>query len=96
MPWQQVVYLSLQHRAGAVLRRMLAESDVQLHQLPGQWLDALLAALQRPGQSRDDILRRSAGLPLGLIAIFLAEPISTRKASLMLSDSRLSHVDTHL
>lgn len=30
--------------------------------------------VQRPGQGREDIVRRSAGLPYAICALFLAEP----------------------
>ena len=52
---------------------MLAQTDAVLHQLPGQWLGALLAQVTRPQQTRTDIVRRSAGLPLAFAALCLAE-----------------------
>lgn len=55
-------------------RRLLQERSPALHGLPHRWLHQLLARAAAPGQSRDDILRRSAGLPAAIIALFLAEP----------------------
>jgi hypothetical protein len=47
--------------------------------LPGQWLDVLLRRMRAPGQARDDIVRRSAGLPFAFVALFLAEPTGSHK-----------------
>jgi thyroid adenoma-associated protein len=60
-------------------RRLLEESAPRLNQLPGEWLQLLLARLARPGQCRDDVVRRSAGLPYAVVAIFLAEPLTSHK-----------------
>lgn len=38
--------------------------------------------MQRPGQSRDDIVRRSAGLPAAFVALFTAEPTGHPKTLL--------------
>jgi hypothetical protein len=38
--------------------------------LPTKWLEACLDRLSAQGQVRDDIIRRSAGLPFGLGALF--------------------------
>lgn len=54
--------------------RLLRERAPALNCLPRRWLDELLARTAAPGQSRDHILRRSAGLPAALVALFLAEP----------------------
>ena len=35
--------------------------------------------MQRPGQSRNDILRRSAGLPVAVLALLLADPPGARR-----------------
>lgn len=59
--------------------RVLREPAPSLNTLPQQWLAALLAFLQRPGQGRSDIVRRSAGLPYALNALFLAEPGNNHK-----------------
>ena len=55
-------------------RRLLQERSSALHGLPARWLCQLLSRAAAPGQSRDDILRRSAGLPAAIVALFLAEP----------------------
>lgn len=62
--------------------RMLLEASPQLNSLPQQWLHHLLAHMQRPGQSRDDIVRRSAGLPAAFVAVFAAEPTGHPKTLL--------------
>ncbi len=54
--------------------RMLLEASPQLNSLPQLWLQHLLDHMQRTGQSRDDIVRRSAGLPAAFVALFAAEP----------------------
>jgi hypothetical protein len=45
-----------------------------LPELPERWMRAALSHLRRPGQCRDDILRRSAGVPYAVLALALAEP----------------------
>lgn len=55
-------------------RRLLQERGPALHGLPARWLAQLLGRAGAAGQSRDDILRRSAGLPAAIVALFLAEP----------------------
>ena len=40
---------------------------------PARWLQFALAQMQRDGQMRQDVVRRSAGLPFALLAIFVAE-----------------------
>lgn len=52
--------------------RLLQQRSTALRELPGSCLDQLLQRLQAAGQCRDDITRRSAGLPFALIAIFVA------------------------
>ena len=61
---------------------MLVEASPQLNSLPQQWLHHLLAHMQREGQSRDDIVRRSAGLPAAFVAVFTAEPTGHPKTLL--------------
>lgn len=61
------------------MRRVLKHADASLNTLPSQWLQQLLARVSEPGQSRDDIIRRSAGLPPAFMSIFLAEPQGTHK-----------------
>ncbi len=64
------------------LHRLLREPASALNGLPGQWLAALLERMRAPGQGRDDIVRRSAGLPFAFVALFLAEPVGSHKVSL--------------
>ena len=76
---------------------MLLEASPQLNSLPQLWLQHLLDHMQRPGQSRDDIVRRSAGLPAAFVALFTAEPTGHPKALLYtgrsLHNSRVEAVD---
>ena len=52
---------------------MLRSKDESLRTLPGGYLQQVLSYMQRPGQSRSDIIRRSAGVPYAAVALFLAE-----------------------
>lgn len=61
--------------------RLLREPAPVLNRLPGQWLGTLLQRLRAPDQARDDIVRRSAGLPFAFVALFLAEPSGSHKVS---------------
>jgi len=45
-----------------------------LSSLPGHWLEELFGRLVGEGQGVRDIIRRSAGIPFGFMAVFLAEP----------------------
>lgn len=58
----------------ALCQRLLAAPEPGLAALPAGWLRDALAFLRRPGQGRSDIVRRSAGLPAALTALFEAEP----------------------
>ncbi len=62
--------------------RILLEASPELNRLPQLWLTHLLDHMQRPGQSRDDIVRRSAGLPAAFVALFTAEPTGHPKTLL--------------
>lgn len=62
--------------------RMLLEASSELNRLPQQWLQQLLDHMQRPGQSMNDIVRRSAGLPAAFVALFTAEPTGHPKTLL--------------
>ncbi|GIL79887.1 hypothetical protein Vretifemale_9023, partial [Volvox reticuliferus] len=66
----------------AVSERLLRATAPELHGLPRPWLEACIRRVLAPGQSRDDIVRRSAGLPFALGALFLAEPSNAPKALL--------------
>ncbi|GAB4815827.1 hypothetical protein N2152v2_002873 [Parachlorella kessleri] len=63
----------------AVCERLLREPAPALNSLPQSWLSSLLAFLQRPGQTRSDIVRRSAGLPYAFNTLFAAEPCNSHK-----------------
>ena len=54
--------------------RLLRSSRVELSGLPGSWLDELFGRLAEEGQGVRDLIRRSAGIPFGFMAVFLAEP----------------------
>jgi len=54
--------------------RLLRSSQRDLSGLPATWLDDLFRRLEREGQSIKDLIRRSAGIPFGFMAVFLAEP----------------------
>eukprot|EP00887_Chlorella_sp_A99_P000062 scaffold16.g62.t1 len=58
----------------ALAGRLAAAPPPALAAMPRAWLAAALAFLARPGQGRSDIVRRSAGLPYALTALFEAEP----------------------
>lgn len=64
--------------------RLLREPAPALNGLPGRWLVALLERVRAPGQGRDDIVRRSGGLPFAFVALFLAEPIGSHKVHISL------------
>ena len=61
--------------------RLLREPRAKLNQLPRKWLGELLGAVRARGQHRNDIVRRSAGLPFALMGLFLAEPPGSHKVS---------------
>ena len=80
---------------------MLLEASPQLNSLPQLWLNHLLAHMQRGGQSRDDIVRRSAGLPAAFVAVFTAEPTGHPKTLLqqgtpLMDTADLPHQRSHL
>ena len=62
--------------------RLTREASPAVNALPARWLDALTGAMQRPSQSRNNILRRSAGLPVAVLAVLLADPPSARRVCL--------------
>lgn len=69
----------LEQRFEAVCKRLLRQQDAGLAALPQLWLQRVLAFLQRPGQTRSDIVRRSAGVPSAVVAICQAEPTGAAK-----------------
>ncbi|KAG1680341.1 hypothetical protein FOA52_015431 [Chlamydomonas sp. UWO 241] len=66
----------------AIASRVLRSGQPELNSLPHSWLAALFAAMCARGQGRDEIVRRSAGLPYCLGALLQAEPHNTPKALL--------------
>eukprot|EP00873_Tetraselmis_striata_P028723 jgi/Tetstr1/448987/TSEL_036212.t1 len=66
----------------ALAHALLHSDQPRLGALPRQWLSALLDRLTAPGQGRDDIARRSSGLPLACVALFTAEPVTSPKGLL--------------
>jgi hypothetical protein len=62
---------SLEAFAAAV---MGADSSSSLSELPVQWLTRLINHMNRPGQTRRDIIRRSSGLPYAIQALLRAKP----------------------
>ncbi|XP_075483233.1 uncharacterized protein LOC142523347 isoform X1 [Primulina tabacum] len=68
-------------RAGftALCNRLLCSNDSRLCKLTESWMDQLMERTVSKGQTVDDLLRRSAGIPAAFIAFFLAEPEGTPK-----------------
>lgn len=62
--------------------RMLLEPSSELNKLPQLWLNFMLDHIRRPDQSRDDIVRRSAGIPCAFVALFAGEPTGNPKITL--------------
>ena len=62
--------------------RLLRSSRRELSELPGAWLEALFERLRAPGQGVADLIRRSAGIPAGFMAVFSAEPPGVPRALL--------------
>ncbi|KNA21208.1 hypothetical protein SOVF_045400 [Spinacia oleracea] len=63
-------------RAGfsALCNRLLCSDDPRLCQLTESWMDQLMERTAAKGQTVDDLLRRSAGIPAAFSAFFLSEP----------------------
>ena len=53
---------------------MLRSGDARLSRQPREWLASLFERTTRPEQDVRDLIRRSAGIPFGFMAVFLAEP----------------------
>ncbi|OEL24882.1 Thyroid adenoma-associated protein-like protein [Dichanthelium oligosanthes] len=68
-------------RAGltALCNRLLCSNDSRLCQMTESWMVLLMDRTIAKGQTVDDLLRRSAGIPAAFIALFLAEPEGTPK-----------------
>ncbi|GMH05126.1 hypothetical protein Nepgr_006966 [Nepenthes gracilis] len=68
-------------RAGfsALCNRLLCSDDPRLCQLTEAWMEQLMERTVAKGQTVDDLLRRSAGIPAAFSALFLSEPEGTPK-----------------
>lgn len=68
-------------RAGftALCNRLLCSDDPRLGKLTESWMEQLMERTVAKGQTVDDLLRRSAGIPAAFIAFFLSEPEGTPK-----------------
>ncbi|XXG70625.1 hypothetical protein AAC387_Pa07g0062 [Persea americana] len=68
-------------RAGftALCNRLLCSNDPRLCKMTESWMDQLMERTVAKGQTVDDLLRRSAGIPAAFIAFFLSEPEGTPK-----------------
>ncbi|GMH43329.1 hypothetical protein BSKO_11251 [Bryopsis sp. KO-2023] len=73
-------------------KRLLQCGDQDKQRLPSKWMDALFSRILEKGQSRDDIVRRSGGLPFALDAIFTAEPHNIPKILLPRGLKRLLEI----
>ncbi|MCO5564739.1 hypothetical protein L7F22_018407 [Adiantum nelumboides] len=88
------VLLSMKHngaidktRAGfvALCNRLLCSSDARLNKMPELWLHQLMDRTAAKGQTVDDLLRRSAGIPAAFLALFLSEPEGAPKKLLIIA-----------
>ncbi|XVF58263.1 hypothetical protein PTKIN_Ptkin07bG0050700 [Pterospermum kingtungense] len=72
-------------RAGftALCNRLLCSNDPMLCKLTESWMRQLMERTVAKGQTVDDLIRRSAGIPAAFTAIFLAEPEGTPKKLLL-------------
>ncbi|KAG0480385.1 hypothetical protein HPP92_011243 [Vanilla planifolia] len=63
-------------RAGftALCNRLLCSNNPRLCKMPETWMEQLKKRMVARGQTVDDLLRRSAGIPAAYIALFLSEP----------------------
>ncbi|ESQ32617.1 hypothetical protein EUTSA_v10003503mg [Eutrema salsugineum] len=68
-------------RAGfsALCHRLLCSNDPRLCKLVESWMEQLMERTVAKGQTVDDLLRRSAGIPAAFIALFLSEPEGSPK-----------------
>ncbi|KQJ95224.1 thyroid adenoma-associated protein homolog [Brachypodium distachyon] len=68
-------------RAGltALCNRLLCSNDSRLCKMTESWMVLLMDRTVAKGQTVDDLLRRSAGIPASFMALFLAEPEGTPK-----------------
>lgn len=71
-------------RAGftALCNRLLCSNVPRLCKLTDTWMEQLMERTIAKGQTVDDLLRRSAGIPAAFIALFLSEPEGAPKKHL--------------
>ncbi|EPS68931.1 hypothetical protein M569_05834 [Genlisea aurea] len=81
-------------RAGftALCNRLLCSNNPRLCQLTESWMELLMERTLSEGQTVDDLLRRSAGIPAAFSAFFLAEPEGLPKVLLPRALRRLLDV----
>eukprot|EP00850_Spirogloea_muscicola_P002969 SM000011S19147 [mRNA] locus=s11:1099628:1113160:- [translate_table: standard] len=58
----------------AVIELLLRSTSALVNRLPETWLEKLVRRTAAAGQTADDLLRRSAGIPAAFLAHFLGEP----------------------
>lgn len=54
--------------------QLFHSSEPDKRALPSVWMELFFSRVLENGQSRDDIVRKSSGIPFGFDAIFRAEP----------------------
>ncbi|MCO5604496.1 hypothetical protein L7F22_058663 [Adiantum nelumboides] len=69
----------------ALCNRLLCSSDARLNKMPELWLHQLMDRTAAKGQTVDDLLRRSAGIPAAFLALFLSEPEGAPKKLLIIA-----------
>ncbi|MEW5310713.1 MAG: hypothetical protein WDW38_002483 [Sanguina aurantia] len=67
---------------GMLASVLMHTASPALNALPGLWMDRCLARVVEAGQCRDDVTRRSSGLPFALVSLLLCEPANSPKAIL--------------
>ncbi|ONK73917.1 uncharacterized protein A4U43_C03F910 [Asparagus officinalis] len=90
-------------RAGftALCNRLLCSNDPRLCKMTESWMEHLKERTIAKGQTVDDLLRRSAGIPAAFIALFLSEPEGTPKKLLpkalrwLIDVAKMSVCNTH-
>ncbi|KAJ3677358.1 hypothetical protein LUZ60_003082 [Juncus effusus] len=81
-------------RAGftALCNRLLCSNDSRLCKMTESWMELLITRTVSKGQTVDDLLRRSAGIPAAFMALFLSEPDGAPKKLLPKALSRLLQI----
>lgn len=68
-----------------LLHVFLHVPSFRLNKMPELWLQQLMDRTAAKGQTVDDLLRRSAGIPAAFLALFLAEPEGAPKKLLLIA-----------